>query len=67
MDDKRTPGLFQVETIKDEMICLRGKMNRCADHYKDIVLYSCKGIQNDGNNVNYQNFKMYYLMNIMML
>ncbi len=57
--DKRTPGLFKVETTKDKMISLCSKMYCCADTEKDFKL-SCKGIQKYGNNVNYKNFMMYY-------
>ena len=55
--DKRTPGLFKIETIKDKMICLCSKMYCCANNDDDKIKFSCKGIQKDGNNVNYEKFK----------
>jgi hypothetical protein len=55
--DKRTPGLFKVETTKDKMICLCSKMCYCAKNDDDQINFSCKGIQKDGNNVNYEKFK----------
>ena len=54
--DKRTPGLFKVETEKDKMISLCSKMYCCADTTEKNIKLSCKGIQKDGNNVNYQKF-----------
>ncbi len=64
--DKRTPGLFKKEETPEKMICLCSKMYCCSDlDEKEKPKLSCKGIQKDGNNVNYQNFIMYYLINIM--
>ena len=54
--DKRKPGLFKVETTKDKMICLCSKMYCCADADEQKQKMSCKGIQKDGNNVDYQKF-----------
>jgi hypothetical protein len=55
--DKRTPGLFKVEAEKDKMISLCSKMYCCADTTEENIKLSCKGIQKEGNNVNYQKFK----------
>jgi len=55
--DKRTPGLFKVETTKDKMICLCSKMYCCANNDDDKIKFSCKGIQKEGNNVNYEKFE----------
>ena len=54
--DKRTPGLFKVETTKDKMISLCSKMYCASDITEEKIKFSCKGIQKDGNNVNYQKF-----------
>jgi hypothetical protein len=54
--DKRTPGLFKVETTKDKMISLCSKMYCASDISEEKIKFSCKGIQKDGNNVNYQKF-----------
>jgi hypothetical protein len=57
--DKRkpgSPGLFKVETTKDKMIPLCSKMYCASDFTEKKIKLSCKGIQKDGNNVNYQNF-----------
>jgi hypothetical protein len=55
--DKRTPGLFKVETTKDKMISLCSKMYCASDITEEKIKFSCKGIQKDGNNINYQKFK----------
>ena len=54
--DKRAPGLFKVETTKDKMISLCSKMYCASDIAEEKIKLSCKGIQKDGNNVNYQKF-----------
>jgi hypothetical protein len=54
--DKRKPGLFKVETTKDIMISLCSKMYCAWDITEEKIKFSCKGIQSDGNNVNYQKF-----------
>jgi hypothetical protein len=54
--DKRTPGLFKIETKKDKMISLCSKMYCCADITEKDFKLSAKGIQKEGNNVNYQKF-----------
>ena len=54
--DKRKPGLFKVETTKDKMISLCSKMYCASDITEEKIKFSCKGIQKDGNNVNYQKF-----------
>ena len=53
--DKWKPGLFKVEPTKDKMISLCSKMYRASDlDVNEKPKFSCKGIQKDGNNVNYQ-------------
>jgi hypothetical protein len=54
--DKRTPGLFKTEETTDKMICLCSKMYCCSDLDEKKFKLSCKGIQKDVNNVNYQKF-----------
>ena len=54
--DKRTPGLFKEEETTDKMICLCSKMYCCSDLDEKKIKLSCKGIQKEGNNVNYQKF-----------
>jgi hypothetical protein len=54
--DKRKPGLFKVEITKDKMISLCSKMYCASDFTEEKIKFSCKGIQKDGNNVNYQKF-----------
>ena len=56
--DKRKPGLFKEEAQRDKMICLCSKIYCCTDITEDPKKdkLSCKGIQRDGNNVNYQKF-----------
>ena len=54
--DKRTPGLFKIETIKDKMISLCSKMYCCADETEENIKFSCKGIQKEGNNICYDKF-----------
>jgi hypothetical protein len=54
--DKRRPGLFKVETTKDKMISLCSKMYCASDITEEKIKFSCKGIQKEGNNVNYQKF-----------
>ena len=48
--------LFKVETTKDKMISLCSKMYCASDITEEKIKFSCKGIQKDGNNVNYQKF-----------
>ena len=68
---KRSPGLFKVETIKDKAIALCSQMYCCinsgdeqliysnslTDKEKAKIKFSCKGIQKEGNNVNYKKFE----------
>ena len=54
--DKRTPGLFKVETKKDKMISLCSKMYCAADITETKFKLSCKGIQKEGNNICYQKY-----------
>jgi hypothetical protein len=54
--DKRTPGLFKVETEKDKMISLCSKMYCALDITEKQIKYSCKGIQKEGNNICYEKF-----------
>jgi len=54
--DKRTPGLFKVETTKDKMISLCSKMYCASDISEEKIKFSCKGIQKDGNDVSYKKF-----------
>jgi hypothetical protein len=55
--DKRPPGLFKEEETTDKMICLCSKKYCCSDlDEKEKPKLSYKGIQKDGNNVNYQKF-----------
>ena len=55
--EKRTPGLFKVETIKDKAIALCSKMYCCSDMDEKNIKFNCKGIQKEGNNVNYKKFE----------
>ena len=55
--EKRTPGLFKVETIKDKAIALCSKMYCCSEMDEKNIKFSCKGIQKEGNNVNYKKFE----------
>ena len=55
--DKRKPGLFKVETTKDKMISLCSKMYCASDTTEEKIKFSCKGIQKDGNNINYKKFE----------
>ncbi len=50
----KTPGLFKEEETTDKMIRLCSKMNCCSDVKGKKIKLSCKGIQKDGNDVNYQ-------------
>ena len=77
--DERKPGLFKVETTKHKMISLSSKMYCAAEDtdyceccacknieckcVKCNFKFPCKGIQKAGNDVNYQSFTMYYLIN----
>ena len=56
MYDKRKPGLFKEEARRDKMICLCSKMYCASDitENPDEDKISCKGIQRDGNNMNYK-------------
>jgi hypothetical protein len=49
--EKRTPGLFKVETIKDKMVSLCSKMYCCSDFDEAKIKLSCKGIQKDNDNI----------------
>ena len=65
---KRSPGLFKVETIKDKAIALCSKMYCCinsgdeqfiysnslTDKEKANIKFSCKGIQKNGNEISYK-------------
>jgi hypothetical protein len=53
--DKRRPELFKVEA-EDKMISLCAKIYCCADTTEENIKLSCKGIQKEGNNVNYHKF-----------
>jgi hypothetical protein len=55
--EKRTPGLFKVETMKDKMVSLCSKMYCCSDFDEDKIKFSCKGIQKANNNICYKKFK----------
>jgi hypothetical protein len=46
------------------MISLCSKMYCASDITEEEMKFSCKGIQKDEKNVNYQNFTMYYFINI---
>ena len=54
--EKRTPGLFKVETIKDKAICLCSKMYICSDLTEENIKFSTKGIQKAGNDITYKKF-----------
>jgi hypothetical protein len=41
--DKRTPGLFEIETIKAEMISLSNKMYCCADTSEENIKFFGEG------------------------
>ena len=63
--EKRSPGKFKIETIKDKVIALCSKMycsinsgdeqliysNDLTDKEKAKIKFSCKGIQKDGNEI----------------
>ena len=53
--EKRSPGKFKIETIKDKVIALCSKMYCCSDMDEKNIKFSCKGIQKEGNNVNIKN------------
>ena len=55
--EKRTPGLFKVECVKDKIIALCSKMYCCADMDEKALKFSCKGIQKDNNNITYKKFE----------
>jgi len=55
--EKRTPGLFKVETMKDKMVSLCSKMYCCSDFDEDKIKFSCKGIQKANNNICYKKFE----------
>ena len=69
--EKRSPGKFKVETIKDKAIALCSKMYCCinsgdeqliysnslTDKEKAKIKFSCKGIQKDGNEISYKKFE----------
>ncbi len=62
--NKRKPGLFKVETMKNKNVSC-SKMYCASDITGENIKISSKGIQKDGNKVNYQIFMMYYLINMM--
>ena len=55
--EKRTPGLFKVETIKDKSICLCSKMYICSDLSEENIKFSTKGIQKAGNEISFKKFE----------
>ena len=55
--EKRTPGLFKVECMKDKIIALCSKMYCCSDMDEKEIKFSCKGIQKDNNNITYKKFE----------
>ena len=55
--EKRTPGLFKVECMKDKIIALCSKMYCCSDFDEKALKFSCKGIQKDNNNITYKKFE----------
>ena len=55
--EKRTPGLFKVECMKDKIIALCSKMYCCSDMDEKEIKFSCKGIQKDNNNISYKKFE----------
>ena len=69
--EKRKPGLFKIETIKEKVIALCSKMYCCinsgdeqliysnslTDKEKAKIEFSCKGIQKDGNEISYKKFE----------
>ena len=57
--EKRTPGLFKVETMKDKMVSLCSKMYCASDESEENIKFSCKGIQKAGNDMCFKNLKMY--------
>ena len=63
--NKRTPGLFKVETSKDKMISLCSKVYCASDITEEEIELSCKGIQTMVIMLIIKNFTMCYLINIM--
>ena len=59
---KRTPGLFKVETIKDKAIALCSKMYCCSNMDETDIKFSCKGIQKKEIMLIIKNLKMFYLV-----
>jgi hypothetical protein len=55
--EKRTPGLFKIETIKDKMVSLCSKMYCASDNSEENIKFSCKGIQKAGNDMCYKQFE----------
>ena len=54
--EKRTPGLFKVECMKDKIIALCSKMYCCSDMDEKEIKVSCKGIQKS-NDISYKKFE----------
>ena len=52
--EHRTPCKFKDETIKVKAIALCSKIYCCSDMDEKNIKFSCKGIQKEGNNVNYK-------------
>ena len=49
--DKYTPGLFKVEFVGTEMICLNSKTYFCSNDESGAAKYSCKGVSKRLNKV----------------
>ena len=49
--DKYTPGLFKIEFVGDEMICLNSKTYICSDNESNSSKYSCKGVFKKSNKI----------------
>jgi hypothetical protein len=63
MDTDSNYFAFSADSIEK---LVKPEMREEYEKDKYNFLPSCKGIQKDGNNVYYQNFIMYYLINIKM-
>ena len=55
--EKRTPGLFKIECVKDKIVALCSKMYCCSDLDEKEIKVSCKGIQKDNNDISYKKFE----------
>ena len=55
--EKRTPGLFKEEKRTDKLISLCSKMYYAGNNDDNENKISCKGIQKDKNNLNYEDYK----------